>query len=55
MPIWLAAGGAVWISFILIRFSGIPILEAQWKQKYGNDPHFAAYLARSWRLLPGIF
>jgi|APTNR8051073442_1049403.scaffolds.fasta_scaffold02428_1 steroid 5-alpha reductase family enzyme len=55
MPVWLAAGGAVWITFILIRFSGIPILEAQWKEKYGSDPEFAAYVARSWRLLPGIF
>lgn len=47
--------GPLWIIIILVFFSGIPPLEKKWKEKYGDDPQFNAYLNSSWKLIPFIF
>jgi steroid 5-alpha reductase family enzyme len=47
--------GPLWISFIIIFFSGIPPLEKKWKEKYMSDPEFRNYWGSSWRLIPGIY
>lgn len=45
----------LWISILLIRFSGIPLLREKWQKKYGSQPAFQAYLARSWNLIPYVY
>ena len=45
----------LWISFLLIQVSGIPLLQEKWSQKYGRQPAFQAYLARSWNLIPFVY
>ncbi len=45
----------LWICFLLIRFSGIPLLRKKWDEKYGNDPAFQQYLQRSYSLFPYIY
>jgi steroid 5-alpha reductase family enzyme len=52
---WLALVSPVWISLILLRFSGIPILEKRWEDTYGDDPAFQQYQQRSWRLIPYLY
>ena len=45
----------IWIAFLLIFVSGIPLLEKSWEKRYGGDPEWEAYKKRSDRLLPGIY
>ncbi|MTB51737.1 DUF1295 domain-containing protein [Lewinella sp. W8] len=52
---WYALLGPLWISFIILRFSGISLLQEKWEEKYGDDPAFQAYRERTWKLLPGIY
>ena len=47
--------GPLWISFILLKFSGIPILEKSWDKKYGMNSDFVEYKSRTYRLIPGIY
>ncbi len=52
---WLAlpaALGPLFLSFILLRVSGIPLLEEQSRKRYGNQDGFQAYVARTNRLVP---
>jgi len=45
----------LWISFILIKFSGIPILKKTVEEKYGADPEYQKYVDGSWYLFPYIY
>ena len=45
----------LWIAFILIRFSGIPLLRDKWEERYGDLPEFQAYKKKSWYLFPYIY
>jgi steroid 5-alpha reductase family enzyme len=54
-PLLIAVLSPVWITLILIRFSGIPILREKWDKAYGQDPDFQAYLERSRLLIPYVY
>ncbi|NNE25850.1 MAG: DUF1295 domain-containing protein [Saprospiraceae bacterium] len=51
----IALIGPLWICFLLLKFSGIPILEKSWEKKYGEHPSFTEYKTKSYRLIPGIY
>ena len=44
----------VFVFVLLTRISGIPLLEARARRRWGSDPAFLAYLERTPRLLPRI-
>ena len=44
----------VFVFVLLTRISGIPLLEGRANKKWGDDPEFQAYLARTPRLVPGF-
>ncbi|MEM7575300.1 MAG: DUF1295 domain-containing protein [Bacteroidota bacterium] len=52
---YVAILGPIWISFIIVRFSGISILQQKWEEKYGEDPEFRAWKERSWKLVPYVY
>lgn len=52
---WLGLVGPLWISYIILGFSGIPILREKWNKQYGSDPSFRARLEKTWRLIPWIY
>ncbi len=52
---FLAILSPLWISFLLIKFSGIPILEKQWKNKYANNKKWNTYWRSSYRLVPYVW
>jgi len=47
--------GPVWISFIIIAFSGVRILQRNWKERYGADEAFQRYQKSTSKLIPGIY
>ena len=53
-PVWTILG-PIWISYIIIFFSGIPPLEKKWREKYWSNANFQKYWENSWRLLPWIY
>ncbi|RMF04780.1 MAG: DUF1295 domain-containing protein [Bacteroidetes bacterium] len=55
VAVWPAILSPLWISMILLFFSGIPILEQKWEEKYGADPDFVTYRQQSWRLIPYLY
>ena len=48
----LAMIGPVFITVLLIFVSGIPLVEKAWKEKWGDDPEFQAYLKNTRMLIP---
>ena len=44
----------LFVYVLLTRISGIPLLEARARRRWGSDPAFLAYLERTPRLLPRI-
>jgi steroid 5-alpha reductase family enzyme len=44
--------GPVFITFLLLKVSGIPLLEKSWEQKWGQDPEFQEYRRRTAILIP---
>ena len=52
---WVSIVGPVWITFLLVKVSGIPLLEEKAWKKYGDDPEFKNYLDNSWRLIPRVY
>ena len=44
----------LFVYVLLTRISGIPLLEARARKRWGSDPAFQAYLARTPRLLPRL-
>jgi len=53
-PIWILLG-PVWISIIIIFFSGIPPLQKKWAERYGADQEFKAYEKRTDRIIPFLY
>jgi steroid 5-alpha reductase family enzyme len=47
--------GPLWITFIITKFSGIPILQKKWQENYGSDPSFQDYQKRSYKLIPYVY
>ena len=52
---FLSIIGPIWLTLILVRFSGIPILERSWKKRYGEQKAFQEYWQRSYRLIPFLY
>ena len=46
--------GVVFVVLLLTRVSGIPLLEAKAQRKWGDDPEYQAYRARTPALIPGL-
>jgi steroid 5-alpha reductase family enzyme len=44
----------VFVAVLLTRISGIPLLEARARKRWGDDPEFRSYLERTPRLLPRV-
>ena len=55
IPFYLGILSPIWISFILIKFSGIPILEKSWELRYKLDQKYQVHKQNSWRLIPFIY
>ena len=47
--------GPLWISLIIIKFSGISILQKKWTEKYGQNKEFQAYHKKTKKLIPFIY
>ncbi|MDW3192407.1 MAG: DUF1295 domain-containing protein [Cytophagales bacterium] len=52
---WLTIVGPIWITFLLIKVSGIPYLERSNKERYGHLESFHQYQKTTKKLIPGIF
>jgi steroid 5-alpha reductase family enzyme len=52
---WLSIISPIWIVVLLVKISGIPLLEDKAWKKYGDNPEFKKYLKNSWRLIPGLY
>ena len=52
---WLTAIGPIFITCILLFFSGIPPLERRYKKKYGDNPEFQSYHKGTSMLIPWLF
>ncbi len=51
---WVALLSPAFVIVLLTRVSGIPLLEAKAERKWGDDPAYLAYRARTPRLVPRI-
>lgn len=51
---WVAILSPVFVVVLLTRVSGIPLLEAKAQRKWGDDPEYLAYRARTPALIPGL-
>ncbi len=49
---WVSIVGPIAITFLLLRVTGIPTLEASATRKWGANPDYLAYVARTSRLVP---
>ena len=49
---WVALLSPVFVVLLLTKVSGIPLLEAKAARKWGDDPEYQAYVARTPRLIP---
>lgn len=49
---WVALISPVFVIFLLTKVSGIDMLEAQGQLRWGDDPDYRAYLARTSKLVP---
>lgn len=47
--------GPAWISFIIITFSGIRILQRNWNERYGANEAFQIYQKQTSKLIPGLY
>lgn len=52
---WLSVIGLVFIIFLLLKVSGIPMLEKSRMERHKNDPEYLAYLDRTKKIIPGIY
>ncbi|MGQ0735518.1 MAG: DUF1295 domain-containing protein [Acidobacteriota bacterium] len=48
---WLSMAGPLTITFLLLRVTGIPTLEASARRKWGDNPAYQAYRRRTSRLM----
>ncbi len=49
---WVIIISPVFVTLLLTRVSGIPMLEARAAKRWGNDPEYQLYLATTSRLVP---
>lgn len=49
---WLSVVGPLAITFLLLKVTGIPTLEASAAKKWGRNPDYQAYVTRTSRLIP---
>lgn len=49
---WISIAGPICITWILMKVSGIPLLEESHQRKYGANPDWRAYTARTNLLIP---
>lgn len=55
-PYWLYGFiSPLWISFLLTKFSGVPILQKKWETNYGDQQAYQEYKANSYKLIPFIY
>lgn len=52
---WYSMVSPIWISLIIIRFSGISILQQKWISQYGAEPEFKEYHEQTKKLIPFIY
>ena len=50
---WLLLVGPVFITILITKVSGIPLLQASANKKYGDDPSYQNYIRRTNLLIPG--
>lgn len=49
---WITLISPVFVALLLTRVSGIPLLDRSAKERWGEDPNYQAYIARTSKLLP---
>lgn len=49
---WVTIIGPIFITFILLFVSGIPLLEKSYNKKYGNDKEYQEYKKNTSKLIP---
>lgn len=52
---WIAIISPIWITILLTKISGIPLLEKSSYKRYGHLDSYQKYFKKSSRLLPGIY
>ena len=52
---WLTIISPIWITFLLIKVSGIPYLERSNQERYGHLESFQRYQTETKKLIPGIY
>jgi steroid 5-alpha reductase family enzyme len=52
LGIAISAVSPIFITFMLLFVSGIPLLRKRWEKKWGNDPKFKQYVKETRLLLP---
>ncbi len=52
---WISIISPIWICLLLIKISGIPLLEKKGYRKYGEDPEYMHYMNHTHKLIPGIY
>jgi len=49
---WITLASPVFVSFLLLKVSGVPMLENNAESRWGNDPEFRQYKAKTPTLIP---
>ena len=49
---WVVVLSPMFIAYLLIRISGVPMLDAKAKTQWGNDPDYIAYTKRTSKIIP---
>jgi steroid 5-alpha reductase family enzyme len=52
---WIALISPVWIIVLLVKISGIPLIEEANQKKYQGNLAFAEYTKKTWRLIPFLY
>lgn len=52
---WWTIVSPLWIITLLVKVSGIPLIEHSYPTKYANNTKFTHYLSQSWKLIPFIY
>ena len=51
---WIAMLSPVFVTLLLTKLSGVPLLEAQGKSRWGAEPHYQAYTRSTPVLVPRV-
>lgn len=51
---WIGILSPIFVALLLTKVSGVPLLEAKAEKKWGDDPAYRAYRARTPALIPGF-